>query len=497
MPIINGQKMACEPCIRGHRSTKCNHSPDRMMIPVRKPGRPLSTCPHPPGRTCQCGPKVTVALPKGAACRCGGEHRKANGTAAIVKAEPAENPPPMSPTRHASFRIQKSSVPRQGRRPSVDTSALERMDPNSVNLIGAANIMSAAPGNAMGQISSAASAHYSNYVPPPDPWAFSHSTMPRDTTMESSLLTFNVGAMQVPQTPSSGNGISGPSDSSGTLTPGTSGSPYHTPTSSNGDLSSQEPSMEGIRSCCSPQTQPQSQMQPQPRIQPHVQPSRHIPLPHQLQTLPQEPSNMMGYVPQVPTPNGSMMPQFSQPSVNTMNNAVDFQQQSLYPTPFPYGTPHYPLQQEQWEQVMANFQHQLEPNGGAQNPFTSHVCDCGPDCQCLGCTIHPYNQATRQLVRELMTVQSNYADGQMDSGNSMVDPPLAAGESSPPPTHSPSDAESPNANDLSLSPSEYLFVDYGGGVCGCGDDCACINCLIHRDSLSTKNPGEPPDAMPN
>ncbi|KAK2074528.1 hypothetical protein P8C59_008728 [Phyllachora maydis] len=43
MPFINGQKMACGPCIRGHRSTKCTHASERVMVPVRKPGRPLSS----------------------------------------------------------------------------------------------------------------------------------------------------------------------------------------------------------------------------------------------------------------------------------------------------------------------------------------------------------------------------------------------------------------------------------------------------------------------
>ncbi|KAI1341297.1 hypothetical protein F5Y15DRAFT_30256 [Xylariaceae sp. FL0016] len=47
MPIFqNGKKMACEPCIRGHRSTNCTHADSRVMLEVRKPGRPLSHCPH-------------------------------------------------------------------------------------------------------------------------------------------------------------------------------------------------------------------------------------------------------------------------------------------------------------------------------------------------------------------------------------------------------------------------------------------------------------------
>lgn len=56
MPVINGTKYACCPCIRGHRSTTCNHSP-RMLWEVRKRGRPLQDCPHhisDDGDSCQC-----------------------------------------------------------------------------------------------------------------------------------------------------------------------------------------------------------------------------------------------------------------------------------------------------------------------------------------------------------------------------------------------------------------------------------------------------------
>lgn len=41
-----------EPCIRGHRSTKCLHF-DRLMMKVPRAGRPLSRCPHPKG-ICSC-----------------------------------------------------------------------------------------------------------------------------------------------------------------------------------------------------------------------------------------------------------------------------------------------------------------------------------------------------------------------------------------------------------------------------------------------------------
>lgn len=42
-----------EPCIRGHRATSCSHS-DRVLVAVRRPGRPLESCEHRLD-TCSCG----------------------------------------------------------------------------------------------------------------------------------------------------------------------------------------------------------------------------------------------------------------------------------------------------------------------------------------------------------------------------------------------------------------------------------------------------------
>ncbi|KAB8294242.1 hypothetical protein EYC80_009674 [Monilinia laxa] len=53
MPIINEKKYSCEPCIRGHRATSCKHS-ERLMVLVRKPGRPMQGCGH-TFETCGCG----------------------------------------------------------------------------------------------------------------------------------------------------------------------------------------------------------------------------------------------------------------------------------------------------------------------------------------------------------------------------------------------------------------------------------------------------------
>ncbi|KAG8765771.1 hypothetical protein FRC15_006763 [Serendipita sp. 397] len=43
MVLINGRKFACQSCIKGHRSSNCNH-PDRPLFEIRKKGRPVTQC---------------------------------------------------------------------------------------------------------------------------------------------------------------------------------------------------------------------------------------------------------------------------------------------------------------------------------------------------------------------------------------------------------------------------------------------------------------------
>ncbi|KAL4885782.1 copper fist DNA binding domain-containing protein [Aspergillus karnatakaensis] len=59
MPIDEeGKKWSCEPCLRGHRSSKCRHF-DRLMIKVPKSGRPLKECPH---SRIHCGCRKSYAI---------------------------------------------------------------------------------------------------------------------------------------------------------------------------------------------------------------------------------------------------------------------------------------------------------------------------------------------------------------------------------------------------------------------------------------------------
>ncbi|KAI1261660.1 hypothetical protein F5Y18DRAFT_196603 [Xylariaceae sp. FL1019] len=103
MPVINGVKVACAPCIRGHRATTCDHANERIMVPVRKPGRPLSSCPHRPGTNCQCS-QVTVTIPRkrrcGALTGCSSERKPVNGQELPNETMtiPPSVPEPMRPT---------------------------------------------------------------------------------------------------------------------------------------------------------------------------------------------------------------------------------------------------------------------------------------------------------------------------------------------------------------------------------------------------------------
>jgi hypothetical protein len=72
LQVVSQRSLVCDscltlcysgPCIRGHRSSKCAHK-DRVLVEVRKPGRPLSACPHPSG-SCGCERAVVYAVPRG------------------------------------------------------------------------------------------------------------------------------------------------------------------------------------------------------------------------------------------------------------------------------------------------------------------------------------------------------------------------------------------------------------------------------------------------
>ncbi|KAK6082874.1 RNA helicase-like protein [Seiridium cupressi] len=56
------RKISCMPCINGHRSSKCDHARKRNMYYVRKAGRPVTRCQHPPCSVPGCDGKSTASV---------------------------------------------------------------------------------------------------------------------------------------------------------------------------------------------------------------------------------------------------------------------------------------------------------------------------------------------------------------------------------------------------------------------------------------------------
>ena len=149
-------------------------------------------------------------------------------------------------------------------------------------------------------------------------------------------------------------------------------------------------------------------------------------------------------------------------------------------------------------------------------------CNCGPGCQCVYCSIHPYNEPTRERVRELASIiatdsdlgpesrpQSQYGEQFMDlpgmyplmqQGLHSQNGVLAAGsdlqERLSHPT-SQSDIFLGSMNKLPTSPivstsndasdNRFQRMEFSAspwchdesGTCMFGDDCDCIGCVTH------------------
>ncbi|KAK7711597.1 transcriptional activator haa1 [Botryosphaeria dothidea] len=80
MPILNGEKYACESCIKGHRVSGCTHS-DRPLKHINPKGRPVKQCEH-----CQ---KARKTKSHHARCDCGTKKDKAKAEKAAAAAAAA------------------------------------------------------------------------------------------------------------------------------------------------------------------------------------------------------------------------------------------------------------------------------------------------------------------------------------------------------------------------------------------------------------------------
>jgi hypothetical protein len=169
-----------------------------------------------------------------------------------------------------------------------------------------------------------------------------------------------------------------------------------------------------------------------------------------------------------------------------------------------YGTEQHPVQLSQWERSRHPAQLPMELMDATTHELPKDSCNnecmCGDGCECLGCTAHPYNNATKNYVKSTLQdidedQPSPFSNSSGHSrGNSVHLPQLhddvitnggirpGSGHEtySPLPDFS---AEKKTPNDFD---DNYLYVEYNFGECGgdesqcnCGDDCSCIGCQFH------------------
>ena len=155
----------------------------------------------------------------------------------------------------------------------------------------------------------------------------------------------------------------------------------------------------------------------------------------------------------------------------------------------------------------------------------AHNCNCGDECDCLGCAAHPYNATTRHHVEDLSRILSDgyrsrsrhSPETTQDKADSMAKNHNVRHHLTPMPSHisspmlgdtsdttrlpnhddetsmaSPFIEQSQSLDSMFSSrdfytmefPIESTEAPYYGcsdvsGTCMCGDDCTCIGCLTH------------------
>ena len=360
------------------------------MVPVRKPGRPLSSCPCPPGKPCACG-GIKVAIPRKQKCHCGPESETPPAGSAESDT-PASEPP--SPPK-SSYRVQKSgSAPRQngGRKQSFDPVNLDRIDINSVNILPQYSPLDLpksppATSNGMTPRMHPAAVPGFGFVPPVGANGFGNvNGVSYRTAMGYGMPAFQPIGPPTPATPVSGpetsrplEGGDGPFRSSKPLPLASKGVPPRKP-SAPSDQSSPKTKAAASGSCCCGGSKADS-----PELKPVTAPTQRI-----------------------AEPNGSYVPHFHPPmGMKLPHYPVPFAQPTVFTYPANYGSWSHPINQAMWAQM-----HHLQPNpvayanamsaapNGAGNPALeiSHECNCGPGCQCVGCLAHPFNQEMLQYV---------------------------------------------------------------------------------------------------
>ncbi|CAI7642615.1 unnamed protein product [Penicillium pancosmium] len=494
MPLDEeGAKWSCEPCIRGHRSSKCQHF-DRLMMKVPKAGRPLAKCPHPKGScSCQRTFSMMIRIPKGTGCVC----RPID--------TPEENSPrnsePVSATRASLSSLNTPPASSKIQKPGRRQSSIQAVPENI------ARALESMPVN-IKYDEDANETPTSLLSYPLDHKVYSHNSyqamhaVPEASYAQQQTNGSSCCSKKPPPPPVAPSG--GGSCCSGKAS---SGKPGPQPTSS---IVSNVPELHQ-----------EHQQGYQQGYQQH----------------PQEPSNW----------NGTSYSSFT-PAQMAWRNPMPSAQpaQGRFMQPYGLQENHVPhAYMNGFSQSGPSDVHVHAANGLGITPGSissynstpsqnsvytptnmngdpSHDCQCGEECQCLGCASHPFNNTTRQRVQEMgemMTIgdgksaietyQSptfqgnhnwghfNYLPQGLDHSQSMQQQtfdPYSDQSHVPQASNFPRPYASPVPvghvmNEQLMHTSEYYTLEYPVGIpsacsdvtgsCQCGNDCSCVGCLTH------------------
>ncbi|KAJ5167033.1 uncharacterized protein N7482_005814 [Penicillium canariense] len=475
MPLDEeGAKWSCEPCIRGHRSSKCQHF-DRLMMKVPKAGRPLAKCPHPKG-TCSCQKTFAfmVRIPKGSSCLCRPLYTVPAGTNDSSQSTPASMASVSSP---ASAKVQKS-----GRRqsniqatPENIAKALEAMPENIKFEDGISNYLPNLP------------SHQSDQDSPSQNSSHQIASAPQESAKPANGASCCSQKPQPPLAPSQPSEARG----SGSCCGGKSSTSISNPIAD--DMSN----VKGPKANQPTSWNDMSYM----NFSTHQMPAWHN---HMAST------------------QGSFMQSFGMP--NTQVQPLYLNGYTANVSSAPYSNSMNGLGITPPNMALLN------SNPSQNSTFTStnlggdpcHDCKCGDDCQCLGCAAHPFNNTTRQHVQEMGVIMTfdgeeatpdamaNAYQSSSFQSNTATDPMSFFMQPNPSMDHGvhhnsfdpypdpnsamPSGYSSPlsaghHLTQQLMHPSEYYTLEYPVGIpsacsdvtgsCQCGNDCSCVGCVTH------------------
>ncbi|GCB22763.1 protein GRISEA [Aspergillus awamori] len=487
MPLDEeGAKWSCEPCIRGHRSSKCQHF-DRMMMKVPKAGRPLARCPHPKG-TCSCQKLYAfmIRIPKGSTCLCRPVYQVPADAAESASTTPIPAPPiPIA----APNKIQKPIKRQVKTAPENLTKALNSISEFGNQQLEHGKLGRPSPYTAQEQ---RLSSSYDIIKQEPTP---SHKAFERAS--EDKAPQGGSCCSRKPQPPQ-------------TITPDVQAPAVQRSCCSKSKPAAQDVEKEGSILDSSDYFHPPVFDTDNARYTPNSIPQ--VSTWQDFQAAKQS-QYMQPFA--LPVSESGYLP-MAGPAADIRPKPLDFQH--------PHAFNNYDLFSNQTSQPPSENTQNVVADPKCTASEVAHDCSCGDGCQCLGCASHPFNNTTRQHVQQMgLLVALNDDEQSPERLNSHRGSPL---QSQPPdfsslqysftnfgnplgegfhpvamhpyaqqstdPGHVNKGYSSPPADYLGqqlMVPSEYYTLEYPVGLpsacvdttgsCQCGNDCTCVGCLTH------------------